>query len=173
MTHYHDYFLAKARVCHWNVFLVLSPPWFSSYEQTFLWVAGFKPGLAINVVKRCGVELNSDQAERMASLTVEIKNEEKEIAERVMRLEQQVVAPPMLALARMGGRELNGMVLDADTAVERLAADMEVLVGRADYLRVKTVAKVVEILTTAQTVRFLAAMAQLQLRIRRWGQLRG
>ncbi|KAI3685614.1 hypothetical protein L6452_34865 [Arctium lappa] len=35
-------------------------------------------------------------------------DEEKEITDRVMRLEQQVVAPPMVALARKGGREWDG-----------------------------------------------------------------
>nr|GEV95293.1 DOG1 domain-containing protein [Tanacetum cinerariifolium] len=62
MAHYIDYYLAKAQISSQNVFLVLSPPWFSSYERTFLWVAGFKPGLAIYVAKSCGVQLNTDQS---------------------------------------------------------------------------------------------------------------
>ncbi|KAI3519761.1 hypothetical protein L1887_08977 [Cichorium endivia] len=172
MAHYHEYFLAKAQVSSRNVFLVLSPPWLSSYERTFLWVAGFKPGLALNVVKICGLELTFDQAERMEKLMMETKDEESVIAERLARLEQQVLEPSMLALARMGGREVNGMVHEADTAVDRLAGDVELLVKCADYLRMKTVAKVVGMLTTTQTVRFLAAMTQFLLRIRRWGQLR-
>ncbi|KAL7614460.1 hypothetical protein Lser_V15G09008 [Lactuca serriola] len=172
MAHYHDYFLAKARVSSRNVFLVLSPPWFSPYERIFLWVAGFKPGLSICIVKTCGLELTSDQAERIERLTVETKDDESAIAERLVRLEQQVLAPTILALTRMGGREVNGMIDDADAAVDSLAKGMEFLVGLADFLREKTVAKVVGILTTAQTVMFLAAMIQFQLRIRRWGQLR-
>ncbi|KAI3809149.1 hypothetical protein L1987_25119 [Smallanthus sonchifolius] len=172
MTHYHEYFLAKAQVCRQNVFLVLSPPWFSSYERAFLWLGGFKPGLAIHVLKSCGVEFSPNQAERLERVISDTKNEEREITERLSSLEQQVVALPILALARMGGKEVNGMVNDADTVVDRLAEDMEVLVLCADYLREKTVARVVGILTTAQTVRFLAGLAQLQLRIRRWGQLR-
>ncbi|KAM0013265.1 putative transcription factor TGA like domain-containing protein [Helianthus debilis subsp. tardiflorus] len=62
-THYHEYFLAKAQVYRQNVFLALSPPWFNSYERTFLWLAGFRPGLAIHVVKSCGLEFTSDQVE--------------------------------------------------------------------------------------------------------------
>ncbi|GJU80334.1 DOG1-like protein 4 [Tanacetum coccineum] len=172
MTHYHDYFLAKAQISNQNVFLVLSPPWFSSYERTFLWLAGFKPGLAIYVVKSCGVQLNTNQSDRMDRLTAKIKNEEGKITERLALLEQQMVSPPMLALARMGGREVNGMMDNVDTVVDRLADGMECLVACADYLREKTVAKVIRILTTGQSVRFLAGVAQLQLRIRRWGQLR-
>lgn len=135
-------------------------------------MAGFKPGLALYVVKNCGVELTCNQDERMERLTTEIKDEEREITERLGVLERQLVAPPMLALARMGGWEVNGMVHQVDIAVDRLADIMECLVDCADYLRVKTVAKVVGILTTAQTVRFMASMVQLQLRIRRWGQMR-
>ncbi|KAK9077945.1 hypothetical protein SSX86_002002 [Deinandra increscens subsp. villosa] len=169
-THYQEYFLAKAQVSRHDVFLVLSPPWLSSYERTFLWLAGFKPTLVIYVVKNCGIEFGYDQAERLEKLVVETKDEEGRIAEGLAMLERQVVEPPMLGLARMGGREVNGMISEVDTAVDKLAEHMEVLVGCADYLREKTVANVVGILTTAQTVRFLAAFVQLQLRIRRWGQ---
>ena len=172
MTHYHDYFLAKAQISSQNVFLVLSPPWFSSYERTFFWLAGFKPSLAIYVVKRCGIQLNINQSDRMDRLTAEIKNEESKITERLALFEQQILVPPVLALARMGGREVNGMAHNVDTVIDRLADDMECLVTCADYLRQKTVAKVIEILTTSQSVRFLAGVAQFQLRIRRWGQLR-
>ncbi|GJR83936.1 retrovirus-related pol polyprotein from transposon TNT 1-94 [Tanacetum coccineum] len=108
----------------------------------------------------------------MERLTAEIKNEEGKIAERLAWLEQQMVTPPMLALARMGGREVNGMTDNMDTAMDRFADDMECLVACADYLREKTVAKVIGILTTSQSVRFLAGVAQFQLRIRRWGQQR-
>ncbi|KAK1421342.1 hypothetical protein QVD17_23594 [Tagetes erecta] len=170
MTHYHQYFIAKAQVSRENVFLVLSPPWFTSYERTFHWLAGFKPSLAIYVVKSCGVEFSSDQADKLERLSVEVKDKERDITTRLAELEEQVVAPPMLALARMGGKEVNGMMNEVDTAVDRIAASMEVLVASADYLREKTVTKVVEMLTTVQTVRFLAAMVQLQLTIRRWGQ---
>lgn len=172
MTHYHEYFIAKAEVSRENVFLVLSPPWFSSYERTFQWVAGFKPSFAMYVVRSCGVEFSSDQAEKLDRLSVEVKDKERDITARLAELEEQVVAPPMLALARMGGKEVNGMVNEVDTAVDRLAAEMEVLVACADYLREKTVVTVVGILTTVQRVRFLAAMVQLPLRIRRWGQMR-
>ncbi|XP_076940580.1 protein ZW2-like [Bidens hawaiensis] len=171
MTHYHEYFLAKAEVCHRDVFLVLSPPWFSSYERTFLWLAGFKPSLAITVVKSCGIEFSSSQVKQLDTLTMETKHEERMLTERLAALEQQLTAPPVLALARTGGKEVNGMVNEVDTVIDRMAEEMEVLVECADYLREKTVSKVIEILTTAQTVRFLAVVAQLQLRIRRWGQL--
>ncbi|GKC19215.1 DOG1-like protein 4, partial [Tanacetum coccineum] len=108
----------------------------------------------------------------MAPPLTEIKNEEGKITERLALLEQQMVSPPMLALARMGGREVNGMTDNVDTVVDRLADDMECLVACADYLREKTMAKVIGLLTTGQSARFLAGVAQLQLRVRRWGQLR-
>ncbi|KAM0013264.1 putative transcription factor TGA like domain-containing protein [Helianthus debilis subsp. tardiflorus] len=75
MTHYHEYFLAKAQIYRHDVFLVLSPPWFRSYERTFMWLARFKPSLAIHVAKKCGLKLSSDQAKRLERLTVELKME--------------------------------------------------------------------------------------------------
>ncbi|GJV28639.1 retrovirus-related pol polyprotein from transposon TNT 1-94 [Tanacetum coccineum] len=110
--------------------------------------------------------LNTNQSDGIDRLTAEIKNEEGKITERRAWLEQQMVASPMLALARMGGREVNGMTDNIGTAVDRFVGDMECLVACAHYLREKIVAKVIGILTTSQSVRFLAGVAQLQLRIR-------
>nr|GEX21401.1 protein DOG1-like 4 [Tanacetum cinerariifolium] len=106
-THYHDYFLVKAQLSSQNVFLVLSPPWLSSYERTFLWLAGFKPCVVINGVNSCGIQLSKGQSDMMDRLTAEIKNEENAIAKRLARFEQQVVAPPMLAFSKIGGKEVN------------------------------------------------------------------
>ncbi|KAK2985964.1 hypothetical protein RJ640_028282 [Escallonia rubra] len=169
MTHYTQYYEFKSRIAHQNVFLVLSPPWFSPYERTFLWISGFKPGLAFRIVNNSVSDLDAEQGRQMERLVEEIKAEERELAAELVVVQG---AAPILALARLEGRLENGRVREVDNAMERLRSSMEELVECADNLRTKTVVKVMEILNTGQNVRFLAAAAQLQLRIRSWGQQR-
>lgn len=85
---------------------------------------------------------------------------------------KQQVSPTIVELARHLGRLRNGAVSDVDTAVDRLKVSMAALVECADFLRIKTAEMLLEILRPTQAVRFLAAAAQLQLRLRRWGMQR-
>ncbi|KAL8241021.1 hypothetical protein R6Q59_014376 [Mikania micrantha] len=169
MNHFNEYSLIKEQVMDQDVFVVISPPWITSYERTFLWLAGSKPTLTMHVLKKCGIEFSTEQTEKLEQLVAEIKEEEGGVNERLGRLEQQLVSPRILALARMGVREFNGMMNEADAVMDQLAEEMEVLVRCADRLREKTLTKVMDMLTTAQTVRFVAGIVQVQLRIRRWG----
>lgn len=78
----------------------------------------------------------------------------------------------MVELARNMGRPRNGEETNVDLAIEHLAASMEGLLQCADFLRKRTIIKLVETLKPAQTIRFLAATIDLQLKIRRWGMQR-
>ncbi|KAL8210756.1 hypothetical protein R6Q57_005193 [Mikania cordata] len=69
----------------------------------------------------------------------------------------------------MGVRKFNGMMNETDAVMDQLAEEMEVLVRCADPLKEKTLTKVMDMLTTAQTVWFVAGIVQVQLRIRMWG----
>lgn len=79
------------------------------------------------------------------------------------------VAPQMIALAAQMGQLQNGLVADMDSTIERLRISMEAVVECADYLREKTVTKILEILNSSQAIAFLIAIAQCQLTIRRYG----
>ena len=76
----------------------------------------------------------------------------------------------MLELARREGRGLRDReIREVDLVTEALRSSMEVVLGRSDMLRTRTVERVVEILSPVQNVKFLAAATQLQHRIRVWG----
>lgn len=75
----------------------------------------------------------------------------------------------MVALTRNIGRPMNGAAADLDSAFERLRVSMETLVECADALRKKAAIRLMETLKPTQAVRFLAAAAQLNLNLRRFG----
>ncbi|KAL7169627.1 hypothetical protein ACSBR2_034628 [Camellia fascicularis] len=167
LSHYQQYFDHKSIAARNNVFLVFSPPWFTPFERTFLWIAGFKPGLAFRIVANSAGELTADQRRRMEELATETKAAEREVAEELARVQESVAAPPILEVARREGRK-DGEVREAEV-VEGLRREMEAVLGKADLLRRKTAEKVVEMLSPVQGVRILAAATQLQLRIRMLG----
>ncbi|KAK6122029.1 hypothetical protein DH2020_044227 [Rehmannia glutinosa] len=141
--HYKQYFEAKTRVVQENVFLVLTPTWFSSSSLGGL-----------------------------TKLMVEIKEEEKEVLRGVQRVQEGMVSPSMVELTRHLGRPRNGAEHNMESAVDRLSVSMEALVECADLLRRKTGILLVEILKPAQAVRFLQLRSFTALNLRRWGMQR-
>uniref|UniRef100_A0A2N9ICQ1 DOG1 domain-containing protein n=1 Tax=Fagus sylvatica TaxID=28930 RepID=A0A2N9ICQ1_FAGSY len=147
LAHYQEYFEAKSRMAQRDVFLVYSPTWLTSFERTFLWIAGFKPG-------------------RMNKVMEETKLEERVLNDELAKIHESVAGPTLLEAARRGTRLVDS---DEETAVATLRLALERVVANADLLRTSMAEKVMEILMPAQKVRFLAGAAQLQLKMRSWG----
>ncbi|XP_052173174.1 protein RESPONSE TO ABA AND SALT 1-like [Diospyros lotus] len=172
LSHYQQYYEEKSRAAHCNVFIVFSPTWFTPFERTFLWIGGFKPGMAFSLVETAVDDLTQDQRRRVARLRQETRAEEKALTDQLARIQESVAAPPVVELVRREGQgqgRREGEEGDTDAVVEALRAAMEGVLGSADTLRTRTAERVVEILNPVQNVKFLAAAAQLQLKIRMWG----
>lgn len=84
------------------------------------------------------------------------------------------VASAMAAVAHEHlGQVQDGELLHLQhSTVDSFRESMEALVESADYLRRKTVVKILEIQTSTQALRFLAAVAHFRLSLRSYGQRR-
>ncbi|CAI9263652.1 unnamed protein product [Lactuca saligna] len=170
LSHYQQYYEEKSRISNHDVSLVFSPPWFSSFERSFFWIAGFKPVLTFRIVGSTVGDMSPAQVERMERLKAETKADERELDNELARIQESVAAPPIVEIARRGGNPLvDGEYDEMESVIETLRAQMEVVVANADMLRTRTAEKVVEILTPVQNLRFLAAVTELQLKIRMCG----
>ncbi|KAG2686037.1 hypothetical protein I3760_10G156600 [Carya illinoinensis] len=169
LAHYQEYYEEKSIIAQRDVFLVFSPTWFTSFERTFLWIAGFKPGLAFRLISNSVDDLSEDQHRRMNRLMEETKVEERALHHELAKIQESVAAPPLLEILGRGGRSINGEISEEDNVFAAWRSALESAVANADALRTNTAVKVVEILSPAQSVRFLAAVSELQLRIRSWG----
>lgn len=119
-----------------------------------LWVAGYKPYLVFKIVDGAVNDLKAEQTLRMEEVKVETVKKEKELTETLARLQESVVALPMLALARQVGRLMDGEIFSLDLAVEALNTTMLQVIEGANSLRKSTESKVVEILSPIQIVNF-------------------
>ncbi|KAJ4837682.1 hypothetical protein Tsubulata_013490 [Turnera subulata] len=169
LNHYQEYWEEKSRVSQSNIFLVCFPPWFSCFEHTFLWIGGFKPGLALRVLQDSVDDLSDHLRQQVSRLTQETRRQEKMLDEELARIQESMASPPFLQqLKRRGLRD--GEVKSAEEeALARLRYEMAALLGRANSLRVNTVSGIVETLNPTQNVRFLTEVTQLQLKVRNWG----
>ena len=78
LDHYQEYYQEKFKATNENIFLLNSPPWYTSLERTFLWIAGFKPSMFFPTINySIGQELTPEQGEKLKRLKSEIKREEK------------------------------------------------------------------------------------------------
>ncbi|KAJ1381195.1 hypothetical protein SESBI_45345 [Sesbania bispinosa] len=171
LCHYGQYYEEKSRIAHQNILLLFSPPWFSSLERTFLWMAGFKPGMTFQVVNTALEDLSEGQRQRLSQLSQETKLKERTLNDELAKIQESVAAPPMLHMARSHGRVcVSRSFMAEESAVPGTFKEtLENLVANADALRTNTALKVFQILRPAQVVNFLVAVAELQLRIRTWG----
>ncbi|KAK3212326.1 hypothetical protein Dsin_017032 [Dipteronia sinensis] len=167
LAHYQQYYEEKSRLGRRNIFLLFAPPWFTPFERAFFWIAGFNPDLAFRLVSDSIHDLTDEQSQSIDRLRGEIRMEEKMLNDDMARIQERVAAPPIMEMARRFGRMRE---VEVDVSVnDGLRSEMEVLVANADSLRTSTAAKMVEILSSSQNVRFLTAATKLQLRIRSWG----
>ncbi|CAL1378729.1 unnamed protein product [Linum trigynum] len=171
LTHYQHYFEEKSRVTQSDVFVLFSPPWFSALERSFLWIAGFKPGLAFRVLRDSVNDLSEEQERRIARVREETRMEERMLNDELARIHESVGAPPVSGWGRTRGRE----VLAAEEgsgngpAPEAIRSALENLVGNADTLRTYTVMRIGQVLRPKQNVEFVAAGTRLQLTVRALG----
>lgn len=174
LAHYQQYYEEKSKIAKLNVFLVFSPTWFTSLERAFLWIAGFKPGLAFRIATDSIDDLTENQVRSLNRLVQETKSEERALNDELAKIQESVAAPPLLEVARHRGRRLvDGENAREDSAMESLKSALEAVLNAADSLRMTTALKVMEVLRPAQNVKFLVAAAQLQLRLRTLGFERG
>ncbi|KAF3672760.1 putative acyl-coenzyme A oxidase 4, peroxisomal-like isoform X1 [Capsicum annuum] len=174
LVHYQEFFEEKSRMSHRNVFYMFSPAWFTPIEKSFLWIAGFKPGLEFSLVMNSVNDLSENQVERLNRLRVETMVEEKDLMDKLAKIQESVAAPPLMGLTQQLEIEQlrDGEIIEVNEEIEILRTAVENVVTDEDRLRTKTADSVMGILSPFLSLKFLAAAAQLQLRVRMVGTQR-
>ena len=106
----------------------------------------------------------------MERLKSETKAEERELENEMARIQESVAAPLIVEFTRGQISIVDGKYDEMETAIEALRGEMEVVLANADMLRTRTAERVVEILTPVQNIKFLAAVTELQMKIKMWGR---
>ncbi|CAB4307724.1 unnamed protein product [Prunus armeniaca] len=172
MSHYDEYYRVKARATERDALAVFVAPWATTLERSLHWIAGWRPTTAFHLVySESSIhfeahivdilrgfctgdlgDLSPSQFRRVSELQCETVKEENAISEELSEWQE-------------GASELMGACTNLDMKMGRLVSVLK----KADDLRLRTVRKVVELLTPQQAVEFLIAAAELQFGVRGWG----
>ncbi|GAB4857342.1 hypothetical protein Ancab_015250 [Ancistrocladus abbreviatus] len=173
---FEEFYGEKSREVHRNVFRMFSPPWCTPLECAFFWIAGFRPTVLFQIISHSINDLSPPQSLGIDGLRKETRMEERSLSDELARIQESVAGPVITDVARQMGRRRHGEIglhYQPEEAMETLRSSTEALVANADLLRTRTAARVVEILTPRQSVKFLEASIQLQRNIRSSGAHHG
>ncbi|XP_052178713.1 protein DOG1-like 4 [Diospyros lotus] len=172
MTHYAEYYRVKSLAAKHDVVSVFAEPWCTALERSLHWIGGWRPTTAFHLVYtessilfeshvidilrglRTGDlgDLSPAQFRRVSELQCDTVREENSITDELSDWQDC-------------SSDLLGVCTNVDGKIERLVRILE----KADDLRLRTVRKVVDLLTPQQGVEFLVAAAEFHFGVRSWG----
>ncbi|XP_059444719.1 protein DOG1-like 4 [Corylus avellana] len=173
MSHYAEYYRVKCLVAERDALSIFAAPWATSLERSLHWVAGWRPTTAFHLVyTESSIRFESHIAEILRGLsTGDLGDLSPTQFRRVSELQCETVKEENaitegLSEWQNGASELIGECADIEEKIGRLVS----VIKKADDLRLRTVQRVLELLTSHQAVEFLIAAAELQFGIRSWGE---
>ncbi|CAN6443739.1 unnamed protein product [Victoria cruziana] len=200
MQHYLDYSRKRASIADRNAPAVCSPPCIGSFNNSYLWLGGCRPTLIIrlayvlageavegqlwNLIRDVEISdfagLSPHQLERLSDLQRATIRLEDGLSKDMTTLQESMADQPLVGLVRAmhaasrggGGEEeaISRITGEMNSVMDKYARRLAGLVEEADKLRLYTLAKTLEILTTAQALDLLIAAAQLHVYVLQQGQ---
>ncbi|KAK1435426.1 hypothetical protein QVD17_01189 [Tagetes erecta] len=165
--HYRQYYQQKSSAIETDIFLICSPPWYTSFEQALFWVTEYPPSLLLRFVT--DLNLTPDQLHRVECVKMESLKKERRIGDSMAMVQESVAALPLYGLVNRTGRLVDGEVSELDDVMEEAKETMRVVVMEADGLRGTVVMEVLKVLNVVQRVKFFAAVGEFRIRARRVG----
>ena len=159
LAHYKAYYQERSSLAERDVLLVFSQPWLTPFERTFLWVAGWRPSLTFRL-------LEGEATGAVREQEAETAEEEQTLTAEMSRLQEIMAAPAMVAVIRRATEHRNGQSsLEEERVLEHVLRSLQVLLQKADDLRVRVVKGLVRVLTEEKMVDLLASATHLHLRL--------
>nr|DAD21232.1 TPA_asm: hypothetical protein HUJ06_022695 [Nelumbo nucifera] len=191
IQHFQEYTEKRSILARENATSFFAPSWCTSLENSFLWIAGCRPSLAIRLVySLCGSELEAQLNEflqgvrkgnlgelsaRQLSLVNDLQcrtiREEEKLSTQMASLQEDIADQPLLTKANEYGL-IGASIEHVDTTLDEHALALAGILEEADKLRLSTLKELINILTPLQAADLLVAAKKLHLSIHEWGKRR-
>ncbi|XP_042478040.1 protein DOG1-like 4 [Macadamia integrifolia] len=173
MTHYKEYYTVKWATAKDDVLGFFCPTWFTPLENAYHWMTGWKPSMVFRLI--ASLHKSQDPVSKIEELRFRIRIEEDRVDREMERQQVSIADKPMVDLSRLATQVKNGEVVGelekyVDMALSSLLVGLEQVMKMADCVRLKALKGVVEILNPLQSVDFMAAIAMLQIQLRKAGK---
>ncbi|XP_043700289.1 protein DOG1-like 4 [Telopea speciosissima] len=186
MTHYKQYYTVKWASAKDDVLGFFCPTWFTPLENAYHWITGWKPSMVFRLINSLRqtripgpnlVDITEEQLNKIQELRIRIKIEEDRVDREMERQQVSIADKPMVDLSRLSTQVKNGEVVGeldkyVDVTLSSLLVGLEHVMKMADCVRLKALKGVLEVLNPLQSVDFMAAIAMLQIQLRRVGKRR-
>ncbi|KAK0602346.1 hypothetical protein LWI29_032519 [Acer saccharum] len=188
MTHYAEYYRVKSESVERDVFNIFTAPWASTLERSLHWITGWRPTTVFHLVyTESSIMFESNIMDILRGLRTGDLGDLSpsqfrqvhyiyvlllwNVYRRVSEMQCETVKEENKITSEMSAwqddaTELLTASSEFDLMIERLV----IVVHKADDLRLRTLKKMVDMLTTRQAVEFLVAAAELQFGVRLWGR---
>lgn len=164
LAHYQTYFDAKLRHPHLH-----AGDWATPLEAAFQWVAGWRPTIAFHVFyTELGAKFNARLDDILRdSHRGDLGDVSAEQLARIGVLQEETVRRENSISVEMGRWQES--MSDPLVDLEEKVKEVELIIGKADELRMTTLRLLVAALNPIQAAEFLVAAAELQIGIHEWG----
>ncbi|KAL2941874.1 Protein DELAY OF GERMINATION 1 [Bienertia sinuspersici] len=198
MSHYKNYYRVKSKSVKLNVLHMLAATWMSPLEHAFLWIGGWRPTTAFQLLysvvglqlearlsdllsqrssNRELADLSPSQLIRIDELQVQTVKEERILTEALATLQETLADSSMVELShvttelvRVGNTEsLNEHYQRVKLKLGIKEEKLKEVFWKADNLRLRTLKNVVDILSPIQAIHLLIGAAELHLKLHEWG----
>lgn len=199
IKHYELYYNTKTDWAKRHVFDTLHPCWMSNFEDAFLWIGGWRPSTAFQLLySKSGLQiqavlddfleglpqldlggLSAAQLHELDELQVKTIMEERDTTEKMAKVQDTVADSSMvewshnlseMERATEGEDGVLGNQVESNAGVKE--AGLVEILKRADALRLRTLKEIIKILSPIQSAHFLIAAAELHLRVHDLGKSR-
>jgi len=185
-----ELFAEKHRAVDADVLHVMAGLWRTPLEVSFLWNGGLRPTTLFQLIyhmvgaqveNNLGRLLSGGAFPPMASLTgkqLEVLSEmqlettkiEDSLSDESASLQMNLADLPLPGLADPSKADPDAFSSSIQAAMHERLSSLKQLVHQGDDLRLGTVKKVLDILTTRQQIELLAGMSELVLALRKIGE---
>ncbi|KAL3641747.1 hypothetical protein CASFOL_012562 [Castilleja foliolosa] len=181
VAHYEKYHTYKTRMARQdNALVFLSPPWNTPFEDSLVWIGGWRPNTAFRVICTLSGQaqypyLTTDQLRSLCELERIIAKDEMAITDEMAQQNQLgVTSMKMVELSHEMSKPGRGSLFDDDEKIDLVLRPNEEgfrkILEKADELRLRTIKGIVRVMTPIQAVHFLIAATELQLKVHGLGK---
>ncbi|KAJ9671434.1 hypothetical protein PVL29_025239 [Vitis rotundifolia] len=191
LQHFQDYSAARAELSKLDAPSFFCPSWITSFENSFLWLGGCRPSLAIRLLysisgselqaqlpdflKGCTrgnlADISATQLISINALHGRVVREEDQLSSRMASMQEDTADEPLSIIAKKL-RTVGEYSRTVNSAIETHSQALASVLEEADKLRLSTFKGLQEILTPLQAAHFLVASKKLHLSMHEWGKQR-
>ncbi|CAA2973171.1 transcription factor HBP-1b(c38)-like isoform X2 [Olea europaea subsp. europaea] len=164
LSHYDQLMNLKSMIVNSDLFHIVSGMWKTPVERCFMWIGGFRPSEVIKIIPGHVEPLTEQQLMGICGLQQSTHEAEEALSQGLQALNQSL-SDTLICDPLNVPSDVNSFMSTMALAINKLST-LEGFVRQADHLRLQTLHRLHQLLTTRQAARCFLAIAEYFHRLR-------